>query len=237
MSAVTEEVLAVPSVDTEDSLCPICKSDMGCSDFASSAEDQEVNDEIFRLKCGHAFHNGCLCRSLRNDARCPVCRGGGLREEQELRIIVDENGLLSIEESDVQDNEEDIAEANFNVEEARVVNETLITIGRNTVVQKARARVNAATKAYRKLEHTLFRERSKALRHATDNFRSNWRNDFEKARRDLKRTLKTLKKIETAEVAKVIEGVDLNAYINYDVEPHVGNKDTFGPLKHSFWMH
>jgi hypothetical protein len=221
--------------------CAICHSTLGFADFVHGCEeDREESPEVFRLRCGHAFHNGCLCRSLRNDAGCPMCRGtltvvAANVEEQQLRIVVDADGLLTIRTEDVE--EEDIAETTFNLEEARVVSESLNTVGRISYVQKARARVNVATKEYRKMEHTLFRARAAFLKSAIDDFRKTWRSPFEKVRKNLKRKLKSLKTIETEEVFKVLPDVNLDSYINYDVEPHVGNKDTFGPLKHTFWKH
>jgi hypothetical protein len=219
--------------------CAICHSTLGIADFVQGCnEDREESPEVFRLRCGHAFHNGCLCRSLRNDSGCPMCRGTAgeiAQDEQQLRIVVDADGLLTIRTEDVE--EEDVAETTFNLEEARVVSESLNTVGRLTNVQKARARVNLATKEYRKIEHTLFRARAAFLKSAIDDFRATWRSPFEKVRKNLKRKLKTLKTIETAEVFKVLPDVNLDSYINYDVEPHVGNKDTFGPLKHTFWKH
>jgi len=153
-----------------------------------------------------------------------------------LRIVVDADGLLTIQ-TDASSEGPDVPEATFNLEEARVVSESLNAVGRVPDVQKARARVNKATKAYRKMEHNLFRARASFLIDAVDDFRLTWRRPFEKVRKDLRRTLKSLKVVETKEVAKALPAVDLSEYINYAVEAHVGNKDTFGPLKHSFWKH
>ena len=218
--------------------CAICHTTLGFPDFLLCEEDREESPDVFRLRCGHAFHNGCLCRSLRNDSSCPMCRGlsenSVTEDTNQLRIIVDADGLLTIRTEGTQ---EDVAETTFNLEEARQVTENLTAVGQIFAVQQARARVNEATREYRKIEHTLFRVRASALCTAIYDFRRTWRDPFQKVRRNLRRKLKSLKKVETAEVLKLMPHVDLSAYINYDVEPHVGNKDTFGPLKHSFWKH
>jgi hypothetical protein len=196
---------------------------------------QEISDEVFRLRCGHAFHNVCLCRSLRNDSGCPMCRGqlSATPEEviHDMRIVVDANGVLSIE------HDADVPSSSFDLEEARLVSETLSTIGQKTKVQEARAKVNKATKIYRKMEQSLMRKRCALISKAIESFRAECRTPFDKVRKDLKRKLRNLKKTETAEVANILQDIDLNAYINYEVEAHVGNGDTFGPLKHSFWKH
>jgi predicted S18 family serine protease len=153
-----------------------------------------------------------------------------------MRITID-GGQLTIDEIDIEEELEDVEESQFNLQEARLVSETLTSVGRVPAVQKARERVNEATREYRKMEHLLFKERSSILRWSLNEFRYAWRTKFDRVRKSLKRKLKSLKKVETLEVAKVLEGISLEAYINYDVEPHVGNNGTFGPLKHSFWTH
>lgn len=223
-----------------NSECPICKGDIGCAQFVQSADDHEESEEVFRLKCGHAFHNACLCRALRSDQGCPMCRGTleeteiGLQGVQTMQIVVDADGLLTIQQ--IQD-VPDVEGTTFDLIEARQVSEALSAVGTVTSVQVARCAVNKATRAYRTEEHSLFKERAIVLRKTLDQFRAAKRGAFDKVRRKLRRTLKNLKKVEKEEVSKIITGVDLDNYINYDVEPHVGNKDTFGPLKHSFWKH
>jgi len=218
--------------------CPICKCDLGFPDFVASSEDHEESEQVFRLKCGHAFHNACLCRALRTDHGCPMCRGT-LEETAadgitNMQIVVDADGLLTLQ---TVQTEPDVAETTFDLAEARRVNEALTAVGSVTSVQKARFKVNKATRKYRLLEHSLFKERATTLRKALDDFRDKHRNVFDKERRNLKRTLRSLRHIETAEVAKVLNDVDLSSYINYEVGAHVGNNETFGPLKHSFWKH
>lgn len=57
--------------------CAICFESLGPSLEAyvkDTTEDIDVCENVFRLKCGHAFHTNCVVRSLRMTPQCPSCR-------------------------------------------------------------------------------------------------------------------------------------------------------------------
>ena len=152
--------------------CPICKSDLGHLEFEAILEDTEISDDVFRLKCGHAFHNSCLCRALRTENRCPTCRQAPEIEDTELRLIIGADGLLAISQ------DEDVELPAFNVEEARQVSAAINELRSDFALQKLRRRANIQEKKYRALEQELLFQRSLALKEAMSQFRSAYRSEF-----------------------------------------------------------
>ena len=57
--------------------CPICCEALGdgLTHFQSSSSDHDVSETVFRLSCGHTYHNACIIRHLRQSKECPTCRG------------------------------------------------------------------------------------------------------------------------------------------------------------------
>ena len=52
----------VNTVPPQDEMCSIC------------LEDAKDNDRWGHLKCGHAFHEGCVSTWLNKNPTCPMCR-------------------------------------------------------------------------------------------------------------------------------------------------------------------
>lgn len=50
-------------------------AEVGCSQCAICLTDFEVSTLVVRLRCGHAFHEGCIVQWVSSQARCPLCRG------------------------------------------------------------------------------------------------------------------------------------------------------------------
>lgn len=56
--------------------CTICVTPMGVPSFTAVQQEDAVEGENCRLKCGHAFHTSCILTSFRYNPMCPCCRSG-----------------------------------------------------------------------------------------------------------------------------------------------------------------
>lgn len=230
-----------------DTDCPVCKTTLNEPAFlASNAEDIEVSDTVFRLKCGHAFHMDCLCRCLRLNSQCPVCRQtagadagsatgavGGAAGTY-LEIELDQAG--NITGINAPGLEPEASDVNYAVatEMSKVIEQT----GRNHGVQLKRKAFKLAKKKYRKLELELLVERAQLLKTTMRKFKDKYHNEFESAREHLNKRLKALKKAEMAEAAKIaphlnMSSATINDFVSYDLNDILGHG--FGPLDKRFW--
>jgi hypothetical protein len=94
--------------------CPICVESLGrCEDeliqnYTQPGEDADVSDNVFRLKCGHAFHCNCIVRQLRLKNECPVCRDLGSANQSQFTIaITNTNQTITIPLTDLFEEEND----------------------------------------------------------------------------------------------------------------------------------
>jgi len=210
--------------------CPICKCDLGYPEFEAIEQDTDISEDVFRLKCGHAFHNSCLCRALRTENKCPTCRQGPEREEEELRLIIGADGLLAISQ------DEDITLPSFNVAEARQVSDAINQLRSDFQLQKLRRQANIQEKKYRAIEQELLYQRRAFLKEAMSQFRSQYRQQFEKQKRVLRNTIKKVRLYELERLSQMPEmaSVDFRKYIDFNLDSRVGAD--FGPLKKRFWI-
>jgi len=210
--------------------CPICKCDLGHLDFEAVDQDTEVSEDVFRLKCGHAFHTTCLCHALRVENRCPTCRNGVDSEVQELQIVLGPDGLLTISHND------DIQLPDFNVDEARQVSSAINSIRSDFQLQKLRRRANIHEKRYRALEQELMFQRSAMLKEALSKFRYEYRAIFEKEKRGLRAIIKKVRLYEIQKLSEMpeISALDYRKYLDFNLDSRVGTD--FGPLKTRFWV-
>lgn len=187
-------------------------------------EDTELENN-FRLKCGHAFHLVCICRSLRNNANCPMCNTGN---EQEIIL------------NDVQDANEPI----LNILGAVLVVQKIDEVRKNYKIQMLRRNLNNAIKKYHHFENSLMRKRKFALEHqGLRHFRKTYRHEFEKERKKLQWHFNVLKKEEFDGVLKTADSEEDKRVLqellhqtfasDYSVYGIYGSQ--FGPLKFSFW--
>lgn len=110
--------------------CPICAEPLGeaqsdIAHFQSECDkDSDVNSKVFRLSCGHAYHNACLVRHLRTHRECPTCRG--VSDEGQAA-----SALENLWNSDIPIDLDMILEINsqgqLNVHTANVTNATPVT--------------------------------------------------------------------------------------------------------------
>lgn len=217
--------------------CLICQCDLGVAAFvAPNATSVDCEDgPAFRLKCGHAYHTNCLCRALRLDAACPMCRNTQPVEDNSIRMTMRDGviefslGMEAYEEvvyDAVGPQAPDSIGARFL--------ETFDETQKDPRVQRARAAVNKAKKYYRQVEASIMRARASALSDTLAQFRRVHQRNFEEARRGLRRALHKLKACESVPIEAAL-GPEVRKYIEpYTVDFWVGNND-FGPLKRSFW--
>lgn len=224
--------------------CPICQVSLGCAAFQQTSDDTEVSENVFRLKCGHAFHNGCLCRALRLENGCPLCRTAAIDGDEEditeMDIVVDADGNLQLRVSN-DDGGLNGAPA-MNVEEAREALDLMDTARRDPSVQRARAEANRAKQRYRRFEAELQKARRKAVSEAVDGFRGAWRDKFESERRSFRRALRRVRRAEINAIEKAsgLEGREkflrmLETYRPTDYCVEGPGYSSFGPLKRKFW--
>jgi len=223
--------------------CPICQTDLKTDAYLKVSEDAEVNDLVFRLKCGHAFHNGCLCRALRTDPHCPVCRSSE-GPNVDFDILVDETGNVVMR----MDEE---AESSFLTEfvggVASMVN-CFRHIDADKDVQAQRARANTAHRKYRKCEIDISRARKRLIDDALTKLRDTRRDVFDKESSKYRRVLRDLRQAETLAAQRFVGGrsdisVDESEELYRQIEEstslrsRANNDGTFGPMKSRFWTH
>jgi hypothetical protein len=228
--------------------CHICQCDMGHPDFVTPGElqdDAEVSDTVFRLKCGHAFHNGCLCRALRYENACPVCRSAAVEEERGpvFHLTLGENGLTITNGPPEEDSDVEVPTINLGSVEQMV---NLLSQTRSfPIVQHARRKVNEAKSRFRSVETFLNNERKTYLKNALAEFRKKYRPNFQAAKHDLQKALRHLKKIEYEAIRKLdpekaeetIEQASHYENVLYSAEGHVDTNPYFGPFRRSYWVH
>ena len=239
----------VSMADPSEFDCPICKTDLGSiKAFVAptfDAEDQEVSAEVFRLRCGHAYHNGCLCRALRSQAGCPTCRQAPTSASayDNWTLTIDESGVavmrLSAEEP--ADGWPQGAEAAYElpVDELPRVHalmDALDAVRATQPIQQLRRHVNSERRKYKALETELTNARATKMRDAARQFRAARHAEYKAARSAYARALKRLKKAELAQLAKIDQSfrddADRFAGDQWDIEPRLAY---FGPHKRKFW--
>ena len=150
--------------------CPICADALGKPEDAflhyepSCTVDRDVNESVFRLSCGHAFHNACLVRHLRKSHDCPSCRRTLADIEEpldEFILEIDSMGQVNLRNVNVATPEVPWASIGT-LNELRV---------KNKQVQKARRKLNSAKRAYVDMEHRLIQKRARMLRETLQKFR------------------------------------------------------------------
>lgn len=228
-----------------DAECPICQTDMGHPSFQSGcSEDTDVGPTVFRLKCGHAFHTGCICRSLRTDTACPVCRAGSSPSALQLIVGPDGTMQLLLADDDSTAGDEDGSDDGSMSANIMAMARHLQTVMRLPRIQQERARTNAMLKAYRMLHEHLQHKRAQVVQSALAALRLEDRPQYDATKRALARQLRHLQRAEEAELAKLLVAdghtpdharAQVNAYggLRYDVDAVL--PDGFGPHKRSFW--
>ena len=214
--------------------CQICQTDLGVLNYEPGlTEDIDVSDSVFRLKCGHAFHTSCVCRSLRRTAACPVCRSG----TSSVGEIFVEDGNLMFTWNGTEDETgtvENVVEGNSDAVVA-----ILNLSDKDQRTQKQRAAVNRAIRRYRVHEIQTKRYRRTLIREALDALRDRFRNEHDKHLRSVRRELAKLRRTEAAVVGPANMVTLEQSFPNrFEAEIHLGaTLDDFGPLKHRFWHH
>lgn len=220
--------------------CPICHVDLGAPSYVKVTEDSEVNELVFRLKCGHAFHNGCLCRALRTDAHCPVCRNSEPQTE-EFNFTVDESGNITMEQEAPEFIATFLGGVNSMVHCMRHVDD-------DPDVQVERARANRAHKAYRKCEIDVSRARKRLIDKALNELRSAKRDTYDTASSKYRKTLRRLRLVEITSAQRFVGGrTDISVEDaeelykcieeSTSIRTRANNNGAFGPLKNRFWTH
>lgn len=221
--------------------CPICQSELGAPAYVKSTEDSEVNEVVFRLKCGHAFHNGCLCRALRTEGHCPVCRSSD-RQEFDIQLRVDETGNVVLNM--------DQEEPNFTSMVTGVVGmvNCMRHIDADAKVQEERARANKAHRIYRKCEIDISKSRKKLIDGALSQLRREKKPLYDKEATKYRRSLRQLREVEIQSAQRFIggrsdisveEAEELYKCIeeSTSLRSRADNSGSFGPMKSRFWTH
>jgi len=152
---------------------------------------------------------------------------------------LNEDGTLEIQQELYDDVDDDVPET-INVNESRELNNALQEVRKLSKVQRVRRNVNNAIKAYRAHEQKLMKERRKCLTKCMETFKEAHYDGFRKVKTKLNKKLLALRKVETQEVTKILgedAKLDCSRYGPYHISAHVDNRETFGPLKHTFWTH
>lgn len=241
------------SMDTD---CFICRVDLGVPAFVApgpNEEDLEVSSEVFRLRCGHAYHNGCLCRALRGDSGCPVCRGrvgpvpgSAVLDDGEWTLQFTADGTAVIRMS-VDDGERDYPDEGLDAfqgppmdefERASAFVTALESVRSLAPIQMLRREVNQEKKRYRKLVRELMDLRAQHIGEALRSFKQAQHARFKEARRALKRRLRRLQNAELDRLRALnpqfVDDSRLFGPGEWDIA-RLADLDIFGPHKHKFW--
>ena len=251
-TAVSEATTAATAASaTASSECPICQSSLDHAQFVtqSGAEDTELNEHEFRLGCGHAFHTTCLCRSLRTESGCPVCRSKKAHNEP-FSVSVDLEGNMSMvftssaaAAAAVEDLEE-FSEFAPDIATATELVNSLDQVRQMRTVQLTRQQVNKQKKEYRKLERELVALRREHISGILDQFKKQHYVRFVQMRSKLKKSLQRLKSVERQGLEQIVDSTKLPELLEtmqrvspteYEVRGHVGNNGNYGPLCKTFW--
>jgi hypothetical protein len=146
--------------------------------------DIPVNENILRLKCGHAFHSMCIALALRtNVSSCPLCRTPA------------ENGRIVISVDDEETTFE--LPSSEEILELELMNMTLRDI-RTTdkTVQNVRHELHKEKRKLYKLVEELQSARARRIKEAVNEFRLKHRNEWEKQKRRVQRKLTVLHNCE-----------------------------------------
>jgi hypothetical protein len=252
-----EQIMDTPLV--QDTLCPICQDSLGLSSEGASIhsfqagsfeDDIECSDTTFRLKCGHAYHTNCLCRSLRNTKACPVCRHEHEETNIHSRDILDAQFVLNADGTIrlvFDDNDEPAMTPSNTVilNHLQETNQLLTSLERIRTlphIQRIRRKANEVLHRYGQYEQYLLQERKRRVSTALEVLRRDYQGHFKKIERDLRRVLQKVRHEERAELEKLglsntPELLDLmdQCLDEYTVMGQVGRRGQFGPLKRSFW--
>lgn len=230
--------------------CPICQSSLDHAQFVTQtgAEDTELNEHEFRLGCGHAFHTTCLCRSLRTESGCPVCRSKKSHDEP-FSVSVDLEGNMSMvfmsgASAVAGEDLEEFSEFAPDIATATELVNSLDQVRQMRTVQLTRQQVNKQKKEYRKLERELVALRREHISGILDQFKKQHYVRFVQMRSKLKKSLQRLKSVERQGLEQIVDPTKLPELLEtmqrvspteYEVRGHVGNNGNYGPLCKTFW--
>lgn len=222
--------------------CPICKTDLGSIKAfvppALDADDIEISSEVFRLRCGHAYHNGCLCRALRSQAGCPVCRQTPAPAFDTWTLSIDESGMavMRLTTDEEAPNSDPYELPIDELPRVHALMDALDAVRATQPIQQMRRHVNSERRKYKALETELINSRALKLREAVRQFKADRHAAYMDARRTYARALKKLKKAELAELGKIDQSfrndADRFAADQWVFETNLG---LFGPHKRKFW--
>jgi hypothetical protein len=223
--------------------CSICQTDMQHLSFVKDHAEDDCDVDtpdgppVFRLRCGHAFHTACLCRALRADAGCPLCRH---TTGHTLTLTIDADGLVVQDTDDIHTQPELLQD----ITQATELVTTLMDVRRHRDVQKLREKINKQKQAYRRLEIKLCKERADCIDSCLHNFSERNRATFLQQRAKIQRSLHKLRVAELNVLQCALEPEKYDSMVatmqrispdEYTVENTVGNGGAFGPLRKTFW--
>jgi hypothetical protein len=236
--------------------CPICQSSLEHTQFlpksGAEAEDIELNENEFRLACGHAFHTTCLCRSLRTESGCPVCRSK--KAADPFTVSVDLEGNMSMVFTNSNRayavaeglDDEGLEEFEFapDIATATDLVNSLDQVRQMRTVQMTRKQFNKQKKEYRKLERELMALRRDHISGILEEFKKKHYVRFVQMRSKLQKSLQRLKSVERQGLEKIVPADKLPELLDtmqrvcpteYAIAGHVGNNGNYGPLCKTFW--
>jgi len=217
--------------------CSICYTTMSVPQYdLSRKEEIELNANEFGLACGHAFHTNCLCRALRMQTSCPLCRN----DDQGLptstgQIRIGPNNQLELTWN-LMDEEDVINDSTISLERAGNVVSVIDKVSAIPERQKYAARVNKAIKHFRKFENEVIRERRRLIGESLESLRRLYSKKYQEKRQVLKKALKHLRLNDEKHISKMENSDqllhDVNIYRNdlYSADSIVGFN-----LCRSFW--
>lgn len=224
--------------------CPICVEGLGFPNQVNLGEagaDHDVTENVFRLKCGHAFHCNCIVRQLRLKNECPVCRDQGPQQNQFTIAITNQTITIPLNELFQEDNTNNVVNAPV-WNNLHQMNDLRRTNGR---VQRQRSHLNRVIHEQTELEKILLDERAHILRNSLQKFEKDWHPRQDHMCRKLQRELRKTRRIEFEELSKkegpaqaqtLFNDLNLDAYeqsVRSVARRHI--EPILDPSRRSFW--
>jgi len=222
--------------------CSICYTTMNVAQFDTSRKEEiELSETVFALACGHAFHTNCLCRALRMQTSCPLCRNDeqGVTNVSTGQLRIGPNNEIELtwgSDDDTMEDEVGFSRSRISLERAEKVVTVMNQVAAIPERQHFAARVNKEIKRCRTYENEIIRERRKLLGQSLEELRRTHHKTYIEKRRRVKKALQFLRVNDEKHIRKMDNSEeilqDVNVYRNdlYSVDAIVGVD-----LGRSFW--
>lgn len=227
----------------------------GCDGSGAPSADgvDPADPSCLRLRCGHAFHAGCIMATFRSGIGCPVCRDPlqlvAPRRAAVARAAMDEedaNGGINAHVGGGTDDDEDDYDSVADIDLVTVTRlDERLSVLRSTMpsIQAARSALRESLRSYRILCDGLRNGRRRALDAALREFRHDRMPTFTRAKRAVEQALREVERRELAALSAAEPAEDVRMFtqiasqFEYRLHHVLESQDytSVDPLSRRFW--